>query len=276
MTDTPDAALLPVDVVYVYRRNPLTGSDCESELFWSLRSVAKHLKGVGRIWIIGDFPLFKRYPGVEYTVIPASDPFQTSQHNVRSKLLKIVHCSEISDLFLLMNDDFFILRDLEARSIPMYRSGTIQQHIDWRECNNPNSPYVGALKDTQRELERAGHPTVDFEVHVPAPLRRSILKEVVGDDEYNWSGQWGLLPRSLYGNFAGFKGSPMMDVKVDSPLTEDELVRRTTSADFLSTGKGGLNQVMFKRLSKLFDIPDSSPHLKEIYGKINSSGTGAH
>ena len=249
MPDSPDVALSRIDVVYVFRQNP----DLDvREMYYSLRSVARHLKGVGRIWVVGDFPLFKKDVEVPYTVIPRPDPFMTSQHNVRSKLLAAAHCPDISEAFVLMNDDFFILQDLDARAIPAYRNGMIQQHIDWRECNNPNSPYVGALKATLRELQGQRLNTVDFEVHVPAVMRRPELIDVLDDDKFNWSGQWGLLPRSLYGNSVGFKGVAMMDVKVDCPIADEELHRRTSGVPFLSTGKPGLTPAMMTRLYELF------------------------
>jgi hypothetical protein len=246
----PDAALFEVDmdVVYVFKQ---TKQDFDLELLYSLRSVNKNLKNFGTIWVVGDFPRITGC-GVAFKHIPAPDPFKTSQHNVRSKLQLAIQDTRVSDRFILMNDDFYFLSEIEAEAIPYLRQGMIAQHIEWRE-EQVESPYVQALISTKDALEKQSLPTVDFEVHAPIRLEKEPLDKVLSDRFFDWEhAKCGMVYRSLYGNLLKYPGERCMDLKIDSPLSAKELIRCFQSCRFLSTGQGGMNQAMAFQLAEAF------------------------
>lgn len=257
MNDTQDISLSPVDVVYVFRPAYQNEPAGDWELFHSLRSVAKHLKGFRRIWIMGPPPQFREPVGVPCDCIPISDPTLSKQQNVRRKLMVAGHTASIADRFILMNDDFYFLKDCRVQDLPLYFSGTLREHIEWREPNNPGSPYVAALKSTERELTRLKLPSRDFELHVPLPVIKRTMSIVLDGDAFDWSADSGLCFRSLYGNIyeknaIRFPGG--LDVKVNYPVSVYDLEKSFGAASFLSTGPGGVTQSLLGWMKTLFAL----------------------
>lgn len=248
VTNIPESLDVPTDVVYAFRQSDST---FDSELLYSLRSVKKNLKGYRKIWILGPEPRFSEDVCVNYERLGYGDPFPVTQKNVRSKLLKACLNSDIASNIVYMNDDFFFLQEMRSDSIPYYRQGTIQQHIEWREGQG-GSHYVRALQATLSALQKQNMPTTDFEVHVPIILEKQYLSRVLGDEFFDWDATYGMTFRSLYCNLLQFRGERHMDLKIDSPMTDKELDRCFCSVPFLSTGKGGLNEAMWRHLSRDF------------------------
>ena len=258
MPDTPSVAL-KVDVIYVFRNceTPRAKLKGDEELFYSLRSVQKYLTGYRRIFIIGDEPNFLQAPGVSCTCLLTKDPYKSKQHNVARKLLLACHESRIADSFVLFNDDFFLLKPLDVLHLPFYRSGTLKMHLEWQEPNRePGDPYMGAMKNTIRQLEAHGLPTTDFEVHTPIAFNKEILSVVLGDS-FDWSSQWGLLYRSLYGNYLRIAGErmPGHDVKIGEDLTAPHIKQTVGDNAFLSTSPTGMNDAMAAFLADRFSGP---------------------
>jgi len=238
----------PIDVVYVFRN---TGKTEDVEMKYSLRSVKKNLRDYRKIWVVGESPKFLEDVCVPFELIPATDPFPASQHNVRAKLKKVLADDRVTDEFILMNDDFFFLSEEIAGAIPFFRQGTIPLHIEWR-MEQEESPYVRALKAAKDALERRGLPLTDFECHIPILYDKAYLGPVLGDDIFDWAATYGMVIRSLYCNYLGIKGERCMDLKVDSPMTKQQLDRCFASCRFLSTGPGGLNPEMLQHLEAAF------------------------
>ena len=85
-----------------------------NELRYSLRSLQKHCRDLGKVWVVGNKPDFLQ--NVEYVWLEDKDGWWK---NAFSKTMKAIE-SGISDKFLLMNDDFIcwmILRQKPIRHI---------------------------------------------------------------------------------------------------------------------------------------------------------------
>src|SRR5208282_4956107 len=250
---------MTTDVLYVFRnsrdgaRFPKHGDE---ELMYSLRSVQKFLTGYRRIWVIGDEPKMPEAPGVSCTCLLTNDPYKSKQHNIQRKLLLACHDARVADSFVLLNDDFYILTPTNVLTMPFFRSGTLEQHLEWQEPNRePGDPYMGAIKNTVRQLKEHGLPTTDFELHTPICLNKGILKYVLSDMSFDWSSQWGLCHRSLYANYLKIVGQRFVDVKVDCEAEEAKLKELTGTGGFLSTGPGGMNDDMATFLRGHFPTP---------------------
>lgn len=220
-----------IDLVYVLG----TGSRWQDhEIGNSMRSVRKFVSNVRRIVVVGELP--QTPTRVPFSYIPALDSHANKQHNVRDKLLRAANESAVSQRFMLMNDDFFFLKPMDAAAFPTYRMGLLADHIKWRmEC--PNT-YLHALQWTRDQLEASGLPTVDFEVHCPILYDKDKLKEVI--DYFDWEGMKKPLLRSLYGNFLKLDGTLVSDCKIEEPLKRAEILRRLGDRNFFSIGDGGL------------------------------------
>lgn len=171
-----------MDVVYTYKH---TNSD---ELEWSIKS----LKNVGHrsVYVIGDDP---KIDGVTH-IPPDKQKWgdYSKYHNQIQNYLTAWRYNDISDDFLAMNDDFFILRSWEPIN---YNRGSLKDHIKQRRINDL---YARSLNETRKYLETRNFPALSYELHTPFIFNKALLKKLIIDLGDNILNKYQL--RSLYGN----------------------------------------------------------------------------
>lgn len=165
-----------MDLVYLYKGGSKT------ELFLSIKSVWKFLKGYRHIYIVGDYVEF---PTVKNVI---SLQHGTSRYN-NSYLKMIDACNhpDISDDFLLMNDDFIFLKDVHVNDIPTYHLTGIKEL-----GNTPADTRHVLFRNTAEYLESQNKPLNHFDVHFPMIINKKKFLSMPSDKEYAY--------RSLYGN----------------------------------------------------------------------------
>lgn len=168
------------------------------ELRYSLRSIAKFYPEA-TVWVIGGKPDW--YDGNFIEVAQGRDVFK----NVKSALAKAIDCQDIPEDFIVMNDDFFFVRYVE--DIKFYVSGSLKDKIDINRENKVTSPYIRKLGELYRHCRKYNPSPLDFELHVPMPVNKQNLSQIL-NDLVMW--------RSNYGNrFAKDSDIEVMqDVKV--------------------------------------------------------------
>lgn len=225
-----------LDIVY-----PIgNGSLCKNqEVKYSLRSL-KNIEHSGKIFIIGNKVGFLH--GVFYHQIADRTRKQT---NVINKLLYACNISNLSDNFLLMNDDFFFL---EKQEIKNYVNRLSLKDL---QSKTPNSNYGLALKNTIEWLRKNNLPMVNFEIHYPMIFNKQKFKKLFSDikldREYNY--------RSIYGNYYQLQGIPIKDFKIHEVTDFNENKQR----NFLSISDRLIIYDRFKNFIKN-KFPDKSPY----------------
>jgi hypothetical protein len=186
-----------MDFVYVCR------SGDNEELRYSIRSVLSSFPDAN-IWVVGGKPNW--YSGN----FIASEKANDSYSQVRENLREIISSPEISESFVLMNDDFFIVKPITE--IKTYHAGPLEESI--KRLSNMlrdvsfNNPYMNKLSKTDKKLRNRGvSRPLNYELHVPMQMEKSKLAPII--DQY-------VLWRSPYGNLTGIGGEFMNDVKVYS------------------------------------------------------------
>lgn len=179
------------DLVYVVG----TGSKwADNELRFSLRSVAKNLTGYGKVWIIGECPCFVQ--GVEHRYYPDND--LSGNNNDANMIDKILFAcqQEISEEFIFMNDDFFILKPMHVEDIPVMHKGDMTEKPQqfWRITGI----WQQRLLNTFNSLKARGMTTMLYDMHCPMPMNKKLFPEVIKDWDYR--PEPGLNFRSIYGN----------------------------------------------------------------------------
>lgn len=177
-----------VDAVFAF-----TGEDTR-DLALSVRLARKNLKNLGRIFVVGGSP--RGVEGIEH--IPFADPnVGNREGNITRKCLLACHLSRISDPFLFMSDDQFILKGADAAAMPLRFKGDL-------EDGRVETVYGQKTRETYLELRRLGLPTLNFNTHWPVPIRKeayiAALRLVAWDVEVTGGG---ILCRSVYGNSVG-------------------------------------------------------------------------
>lgn len=120
------------DVVY-----PLKPQDDNPELLYSLRSLCRFGRNFGQVWVVGYRPCWLKHVRA-IRVVQTSDKWLNTRRNLDAVCL----CDEVSEDFILMNDDFILTQEIS----------------DWDlACN----VYLGTLRGrsvyyrrTQRHLTR--------------------------------------------------------------------------------------------------------------------------
>lgn len=205
-----------MDAVYFVRPGD------NEELRYSLRSI-HNLTGVRKVWIVGSCPEWCKPDGY----IHVDQVGNTKWDRVKNMYYGVCENPEISDDFILMNDDFFILRPTEVK--PCYRS-SLYKHIVENELKfgfRVNS-YARELLGCLAVLKGAGAPVKSYELHIPIVFNKKKLLTILKKyPEVHAT-------RSLYYNLYELGGKRMDDVKVTTPgpFEEPDIFLSTSDESF--------------------------------------------
>jgi hypothetical protein len=154
-----------LDVVYICRDGE------NEELRYSIRSVVKNLPHA-RLWVVGGKPDW--YTGRHIKVKQLKNKFE----NARANVTAIAKSGQISEDFILMNDDFFVISPVDE--VRYYFSGTLKSKIEYFISAHPSSQYTALLQRSMKVLINRGvEEPLDYALHVPVIMNRKKLLEVL-------------------------------------------------------------------------------------------------
>lgn len=194
-----------MDVVYIVRPG-----DHNEELRHSLRTLTNLPHD--RVWLVGYTPSW--VTGVESVhTAQGGTKYANSTGNV------LTACSadlDISDPFILMNDDFFIREPITE--IPTLHRGLATDVLnDYRRRLGPGH-YIDGMAATLNLLRDLGHDSpLSYELHVPLVVHKDTMRKAI--EEATAAGIQVPHKRTLYGNLAGIGGTQADDVKVVTSAT---------------------------------------------------------
>lgn len=215
-----------IDAVYLVRPG-----DSNQELRYSLRSL-RNLPH-RRVWLAGYQPKWTTNVG-RIPVEQGENKYENSRANIRAA------CShpDVTERFLLFNDDFFVVEPIDA--IPVWHRGLLVDRLEGRRGGS----YVRRMQATSDAL---GPDALSYALHVPMEIEKGKALEVLDatTDE--------VLFRTMYGNRWNVGGIYHDDVKVAG--RNDKI----PDGPLLSTSDGSFRQRdVGKRIRRLF--PDPSPY----------------
>jgi len=184
-----------MDFVYICK----DGSN--EELRYSIRSVVESFPD-STIWVVGGKPTW--YSGNYINVKQVLTKYRNAIQNLKA----ICSSNDISEKFILMNDDFYIVKNISF--IDTYHGGLLLDKINLYQKINSNSNYTRKLSATYKKIKSLGIDSpLDYELHVPMVMEKQKLKQILeNNDQFLW--------RSIYGNTFNVGGKQMEDVKVYS------------------------------------------------------------
>lgn len=191
--------LKDMDIVYVVK-----DSAYNEELQYSLRSVEKNFPH-NRVWFFGGKPIGV-HPDKQVLV---SQIWRTKWDNVRNMMRMIADNEEVTDDFVLFNDDFFVMKPV--KTLPPYKWKTMESICKWVEeqNNSKQSSYTKNLRAVARELEELQFPTDNYVLHLPMIFNKKKLLNALDVFPSTKS------PRSVYGNmYLTNKAKTHKDVKI--------------------------------------------------------------
>lgn len=170
-------------------------------VIWSLRTLHHHHHPVDRVYLVGGWS--RHLDPETVTHIPTVQG-DDKYDNMVTQIDAILD-SDISDDFLLMNDDFFFAQTMG--SVPLYDRGPLAAYI----TTLADGPYRQGLESCLTVLEEWGH--VDppcTAVHTPMPTNKARLSDIL--DRARSAGHKSGFYRALYG--AGMETTTITDPKI--------------------------------------------------------------
>ena len=216
---------------------PYTKSTSE-ELKYCLRSL-KNIEH-NSVFICGDKPDFI---SDEVIYLPRKTRGKTTQHDCELNLRLALEDDRLSDKFIYMNDDFFILKKIAK--LPHYQNGNIRALIKSR----PERQFLkhnNALAETAKYLKTFDNP-LSFELHIPMVMNKLDRLEISNDILPILESGKIVLPRSIYGNIFCDINEYRKDVKLYH--SSDEITDNT----FLSTYEPSFNGNVGEFIKHKFD-----------------------
>lgn len=205
------------------------------ELRLSLRSLEKNAKGLESVFIVGEKPDWIK----NVVHLPVDDVY-TRENNVFRKILTACK-SDISENFLFMNDDFFMMKSFIMDDYPYFVNGEVVG------ITNP-SRYQEVQNKTLNELQSKGITRVmDYRVHCPIIFNKEKFLLLENYYKSKKMERVGYSPRLLYGNI----------------FVKDYIV----STDCKLWGKDEIRETEQKCISTKDDCDDILDELANIFNK---------
>lgn len=224
-----------MDAVYVCRDGD------NSELRYSLRSLAQHVPH-DRVHIVGGHP---RWINNDTVTIHRRPVAETKFATTTSHIRYACNSASISDPFMLWNDDFYAITQVDE--IPAMHRGPLTAVM--RQYRHLNAAWAHGLRVTTAHLKTVfpGRELYSYEVHVPIVVHKTPMLDALTVA----SGLKTRAPhkRTIYGNVAQLGGVQIRDPKI---------TRQTVSlpdGPWLSSDDGAFHSVVAPILERLF--PDA-------------------
>jgi hypothetical protein len=211
------------------------------ELRYSIRSVVESFPD-SNIWVVGGKPTW--YVGNYIEVNQNLSKYRNAIENLKA----LCNSEDISDTFVLMNDDFYIIKNID--SIKDYHGGPLLEKINLYQKLNSNSNYTRKLAATYKKIKSLGiENPLDYELHIPMVMEKEKLKQTL---QNNYQFLW----RSIYGNVFDVGGEQMEDVKVyvKGPLVLKSYNIKKDDHIYLSSADTSFDILFNNILKKQFNL----------------------
>jgi hypothetical protein len=184
-----------MDIVYTLKTYP------SQDLLYSVRSIAENLPH-NKVFFAGGFTNWAK----DIIYIPTVQNGKTKWHNQVININTACRWELVSDDFILMNDDFYLMRPIDK--VKNYHNGHIQRRIDTLADNG----YRRSLEETRDWLKAKGIANpLSYELHIPMIINKQDKLEL--HRKYNIPSH--LQQRSIYGNMCAIEAEYLEeDVKV--------------------------------------------------------------
>lgn len=185
-----------IDIVYI-----VGGGEQNLDLLYSLRSIDKFAPVCKKIWISGVKPSFVN-DNIGHIVIPQL-AHVSKYSNVRHNLMGLCRVDEVSENFILMNDDFILTRLIKDWSSINKVLNTFDEQILIYKQNSNNTDYTRAFITHRDLFMNLGIDSFNYEGHYPMIINRRKFLELFSIPEIQrfMAKNNVLLYRSIYGNY---------------------------------------------------------------------------
>ena len=230
-----------MDILYILG-NATTAN--YEELRFSLRTLAHHLKGYGRVIVVGEDPGFLS-DVVEF--YPVAEAKGNKEYRISQKILYACKEEIVTGDFLFMNDDFFFCKDVVAREYPYLQKGSLFGEA-------PDKNYEESLRNTGNYLRAKGKTQLHFDVHTPIIYNAEKYMALVPHFQESKKMVRGFVVKSLYSNIYEVPHRKYEDVKLSRLRTAEDFERLKHTDCFSCSDAGWRNGVGNYLVSEFQDV----------------------
>lgn len=238
-----------MDVVWMLGVESLTD---DWELRMSMRSFWTHYHAEARYWIIGHVPAWIDFR--KANCIPWPDPYKKCKDaNLLHKAIRLAMEPEVSDPFILCSDDHLLLRSTAPEDFKLWHDGEIPENPD-----DGLTKWQLRLLNTGLRLRTAGYPAMNFDCHVPYPLRKDWVREAL---RFDFAAKPGMCVFSTIINCGKEPGVPLRSKPVRAWLGKADMAEHVIEARLANrqfaclTDKSLENSYLVSRVEQLFPKP---------------------
>lgn len=226
--------------------------NADLELRMCLRGIEKHLTNVRNVYIIGERPKW-----ITNIIWKSAKDERSSRYKERNIFKKIkLACSlpELSDDFLFLNDDHFLLSNFDASKFPYHYKCFLSDTMLKNQGN-----YRRTMNHTKKYLKSIEKEELDFDTHCPILYNKDLfLKSFEG---INWNIDYGYGIKSMYCGINGIKGDHVPDCKIQTKQSSEKIRSIISDRQYFSIGDGGFTHDMKMILEELY--PNTSKYEKQ-------------
>lgn len=219
------------------------------ELIYAIRSLEKNLKGIGDIFVVGT--IIKPLKGLKYIQCKDEPTSKFKERNIYRKILAAIAHPEVTEDFVVSNDDIYLLNEFDANNLPYFHKNSLEDTM----AKNIGD-YRKSVNHTRKYLLKNEKPTLDFDTHFPIIYNKKKFIDTFVCNDVNWDQPFGYVIKSFYTNSLEIKGEFGGDCKIHHSMSYNELKNKIGTKSFFSTSDRSLNDDMIKLLNELY--PDKS------------------
>jgi hypothetical protein len=238
------------DFVYIVKE-----SEDNNELRYSLRSLYKFYPN-NKIWIVGYKPTWIQ--NVNYISVK-----QDQENKWKNSVINIIEAcksKEISDDFILMNDDFVILKEIKSiNTVINANLGSLDYNIE-KFSKDPDE-WTEAFTNLKILLQdlNISEPYYSYEAHLPLLINKQEFLKIINlpkvQEFMNTPNV--LHKRSLYKNIIKPQNTETLLFDVKTHKENDDIVARLSICGWISVYNNQINNPKFPKLN--FILKDNFP-----------------
>lgn len=235
-----------------------------AELRWSLRSLEKYGKNLGRVIVVGNCP---EWLSDEVIKMPRGKFSENGpkHDNILDAILAVIKAGVVSGEFLYSSDDHFLVKTTDLERFPYYyKRERLRSITDLLSSNVARTGYRNSLADTRTVLEENGYGAKEYSGHVNTHMHCDDAEEVERLWKIPTKHGKGYEPTCLFMNVRAEKRHDFIpvfrkDLKITKPvLSKEDLMDKVGNRETFSIGDGAFKGV--SRLKKIMNemFPDKS------------------
>lgn len=241
---------MATDILYIVGKQKSQWHN--NELRYSLRSIEKYGRNVGRVFVVGAPPAFL---SDEVQTLKIRDPYDVKHKNILYCIDQAMKQLPLGEDVLYSSDDHYYIRETDFDCYPIYCKGVLP-------CIG-TSDYRVSLKETRALLELCGMSTHNFSWHGNTHFYKSVWLSDAFQKllQIQWQcTEQGAEPTCLMLNYYNSRVQPLRYIERDDcklfDFTQAEAEHRLTERECVSTDDGIDNAKWFASwLNKEFKQP---------------------